>query len=330
MYRIFDAHSDLFEDIDEKRERSVPYIVRSLHMPKWQTGGCTGGFCPIWVDPDVVVYPMPVEEQFNRILMHMQEEFEETKDIFVPVTSCEQYESAVEQGKHAVFLGTEGLSFLKGDYNKIEKLISIGMREFSLTWNEENEFACGAGGNEFHGLTKAGKECVKTIVNNHALLDLAHASKQTFFDAVNVLDSLSGKPFMVSHANINAIMNHNRNLTDEQLKIIAEHNGVVGISAYGPFIARERKYMTLEKFCDNIEYVADKIGIDHVGVGFDFVDFLDDVGEDEAISYELIGLENISKGQAIASELERRGFRNQEISKVLHDNFMRLVGDVIG
>lgn len=326
MYTLFDAHSDLFEDVDEKRQRGLNQIIRTYHADKWSAGACAGGFCPIWVDPFCEVYSMPVEEQAQRILMHMDEEFSECGDIACIVRDSSEYAAAVSSGRHAVFTGTEGLSFLHGDCGKLDVLYDIGMREFSLTWNETNEFAGGAAGDPSAGLSRAGIECVKKIKGLSAILDLAHASKATFYDAVKIIDG----PFMVSHANIAHFHEHPRNLSDDQLRIIRDLNGVLGISAYAPFLSSDPAKWTVASLCDNIEHAAETAGIDHVGLGFDFVDFLDDAGTDETISDSVAGLENIACAQNIAKELKTRGFTEQDIRKVYHDNFLRLIRTVLG
>ena len=326
MYKLFDAHSDLFEDVDEKRQRGLTQIIRTFHVGKWTAGGCIGGFCPIWVDPFCEVYSMPVEEQAQRILMHMNEELSECGDIACIVKDSSEYEAAVSSGRHAIITGTEGLSFLHGDWGKLDMLYDIGMREFSLTWNETNEFAGGAGGDPSTGLSSAGIKCVRKIRELGAILDLAHASKATFFDAVSIIDG----PFMVSHGNIAHLYEHPRNLTDEQLRIVRDHNGVLGISAYAPFLSADPAKWTVATMCDNIEYAAEIAGIDHVGLGFDLVDFLDDVGTDASISDSVAGFESIACAQNIAKELEKRGFSEQDICKVFHDNYLRLIKCVTG
>ena len=326
MYRLFDAHSDIFEDIDEKRERGLKEIIRKGHYDKWLAGGCVGGFGPVWVDPYCEVYNMPVREQASRIISHVRDELEECKDIAMIVTGREAYDAAVNSNKHAIFTGTEGLSFLHGDYGKLDELYAVGMREFSLTWNETNEFAGGAGGDPAAGLSDAGVKCVRKIKSLDSLLDLAHSSRQTFYDAASVNEG----PFMVSHGNVMHLCNHPRNLSDDQLKVISQYNGVLGISAYGPFLSDSPENQNIKSICDHIEYAAEIMGIDCVGLGFDLVDYLDDAGEDESISYVTDGIRNISEAQSIAAELERRGFRAEDIEKIYSGNFIRLIEMTIG
>ena len=244
----------------------------------------------------------------------------------VMVTSHAAYLAAVEQGLHAIFTGTEGLCFLRGDYGKLDALYDHGMREFSLTWNESNEFAGGAGDIDGPGLSDAGKQCVRRIHSLGAVLDLAHANRASYYDALRLTDG----PFMVSHSNAGHFCSHPRTLTDEQIRRVAEYRGVIGISGYPPFLSDDPAEWTVQKLCDHVEYVAGLAGIECVGLGFDLVDFLDDADSDNTISDVTQGLENISCTQTIAVELLRRGFQPADVEAVFHGNFLRLVKEVIG
>lgn len=326
MIRLFDGHSDIFEDVDEKHARGLDHILRDNHLWRWEKGGCVGGFCPIWVDAYQEVYPMPVKEQSERIIKHMLMDISECSDSVEVVKNSSEYFAAIDSGKHALFLGTEGLSFLHGDVAGLDRLYDMGGRIFSLTWNEDNEFAAGASSSEGTGLTEAGKDCVRRIHQLGAILDLAHTHRSSFYDAVELTEG----PFVVSHGNIDALCNHPRNLTDDQMRIVAEHNGVFGISAYPPFISDKKEEQNIERFCDNIDYAVKVMGVDHVGLGFDFVEFLDDFGIDPTISDEVAGLEGIKSAQNVAECLRQRGYSEEDINKICHDNFLRVVGDILG
>ena len=324
MPYIFDGHSDILEDVDEKRQRGLDRIIETCHAESWHRGDCRGGFCPIWVDPFETVYTMPVEAQAERIIAHMEAELAENL-LAEAVGDYAEYCDALARGRHAMLLGSEGLSYLHGDAGKLEALYQRKFRIFSLTWNEENEFAAGASAPDTHGLTAQGKAAVREIERLGAILDLAHSSRKTFFDAA----AMATKPFVVSHGNVDALFPHPRNLTDAQLSCLREHGGVLGISAYGPFISNEPGKMTCKAYCDNIEYVADKIGVKYVGLGFDFVDFLDDYGEDESLGSAIRGLEGIRAAQNIADELAARGVSESDIGLIFHGNFERILKEVL-
>lgn len=325
MYPIFDGHNDLFEDVHEKRARGLDRIIERFHAPQWTQGGCIGGFYPIWVDPEQTVYPEPPARQAPQILLHMAQELTQAESAATAATTLDQFQEAAAQGKHALILGAEGLSFIGSDLAQLEQLHALGLRELSLTWNEENALAAGANADPDHGLTDAGRECVREIHRLHMLLDLAHTNEKTFWEAL----SLTGGPFMVSHGSVRALCGKSRNLTDDQLRAIGQAGGVVGVCPYGPFLSADPKEWTLEQYCRHIEHAVETAGIDHVGLGFDFTNYLDDFGIDESVSQVSAGIQGIAQAQNVPALLARHGFSPAEIEKICSGNFLRLVGEVL-
>ena len=315
---IFDGHSDLWEDVDEKRRRGLRQVIRTVHQPRWEAGGVEGGFYPVWVDPEGMLPPV---RQAESIFRQMAAELEECGDLVQVVRTAEEYSAAVRAGKHALILGAEGLSFLEGDLSRLEDLYRLGLREASLTWNETNDLAAGAGDSSGQGLTSLGRDCVREIHRLGMILDLAHASRQTFWDAMELTDG----PFMVSHGSCKALCPHPRNYSDDQIRAIAQHNGVLGINAYAPFLDLEEESQTVERYADHVAYAADLVGTDYVALGFDLVDFLDDVGTDPSISCVTRGLESLGDTGNLLNALTRRGFSREELEKICRGNFLRLV-----
>ncbi len=318
---IFDGHSDLWEDVDEKRSRGMGHIINTIHAEKWRLGNIGGGFYPIWVDPES---ERDVKQQAYSILRNMSAELRECSEHVSAVRNYHEFQEAHKAGKYGIFLGAEGLSFLE-EPDDLELLYHMGFREASLTWNEENSLACGAGCAVDSGLTEKGKTCVEKMKQLHMIIDLAHTGEKTFWDIIDRVE----EPCMVSHGNCRAILNHPRNYTDEQLKAIAERHGIIGISAYPLFISDSPQKQTVEAMVDHVIYAADLIGIEHVGFGFDFVDFLDDVGIDPTISIALKGFACVEESDSLIAELRKRGFCEKELEAICAGNFLRVIRDVL-
>ncbi len=325
MYPIFDGHNDLFEDVHEKRARGLDRVIERFHVPQWKKGGCVGGFYPIWVDPEQTVYPEPPAQQAPKILRHMVQELAQAENGAVAATTLDQFHQAVDSGRHALILGAEGLSFLGSDLGQLKELYALGLREASLTWNEENALAAGANADLDHGLTDAGRECVRELQRLHMILDLAHTNEKTFWEALSLIEG----PFMVSHGSVRSLCGKSRNLTDDQLRAVGEAGGVVGVCPYGPFLAADPREWTLEHYCRHIEHAVEVAGIDHVGLGFDFTDYLDDFGIDESVSHVTAGIGGVAQAQNVPQALSSHGFSPREIEKICCGNFLRLVGDVL-
>jgi membrane dipeptidase len=134
----------------------------------------------------------------------------------------------------------------------------------SLTWNRRNPYADGAA--EEGGLSRLGKTLVDRLCERGVILDLAHASPALFDD---VLSRANGAPVLVSHAACRAVNDHPRNLSDDQLRALAEHGGLLGLMLHPLAIDHERR--TIERVIDHLEHAAATLGIDRVCLGGDFI-----------------------------------------------------------
>ncbi len=134
-------------------------------------------------------------------------------------------------------LSVEGGAVLGGDIKRLEFLKECGVRMMTLTWNGENEIAYGAGCSE-GGLKPFGKDVIKEMENLGITVDVSHLNKQSFFDVAEVAE----KPIIATHSNSDIVENaegHRRNLTDEQIKIIKEKGGIIGLNLYNKFLEDE-------------------------------------------------------------------------------------------
>ncbi len=323
MISIFDGHSDMWEDVDEKRNRGLTQIIASGHHPGWQKGKISGGFYPIWINPDETITH---KEQALRIISNMRRELSECTGIAKVVTSFSELKQCEKDGLHAIFLGAEALSFLEEDPDFLDELYRIGFREASLTWNEKNFLAAGAGQNADCGLTKTGADCIKKMDELGMLVDLAHTNQKTFWDILEI----SQKPCVITHGSCSRFYSHPRNYTDDQLRAVRDKNGVIGISSVPMFLAPDIKDATINMMLRHIDYAVTLIGEDHVALGFDLVDFLDDKNTDPTISADTIGLESISKAQDLVKGMYRLGYSENTVKKICHENFYRVIKEVIG
>ena len=154
-----------------------------------------------------------------------------------------------------------------------------------------------------------------------SIVDVSHASEKTFYGIVET----ATKPLLASHSNAYALCPAKRNLKDEQIKIIASTGGVIGMNAWPAFI--DEKTPSAEKLADHVDYMVDLVGIDHVGCGFDFCDFLDD----NALSFAESGqvstkdLEDATKVRNFTDILKRRGYDEEALEKIMYKNMERLL-----
>lgn len=321
MY-IFDGHSDLWTDIDRKRSQGINTAIADTHLSRWRDGNIAGGFFPVWPDPSSETSTI---DQVNSMIKNLQIELDESASVMTLVRNITEYKMAIDNEKLAVILGSEGLSFIGEDVDMIDKLYDIGFRELSLTWNESNLLAGGSFAPLDHGLTEVGKKAVRRIIDLNMIFDLAHANSTTFYDSIKLLD----RPFMVSHGSCYELCEHPRNLTDDQIKRIAEFDGVLGICSFAPFIASDIEKQTVKQYVAHLIHVADLVGVDHVGIGFDFIDFLEAGTPGNEFDYKLRGLETIKQTNNLIDEMRNSGFNESEINLICHGNWERLINRLL-
>lgn len=256
------------------------------------------------------------------------------------VLTTEDILRAKRERKLGIIFGCQGLATkIEDDPNLLRILHRLGLRIAQLTYNERNALGCGCLETVDTGLTQLGRVCVREMNHLGLLIDLAHAGHRTSLD---VLD-LSADPVIVSHSNARALCDNPRNLTDEQIRALAAKDGVVGITAYSPFCQTKPGVRpTVEDVVDHITYVADLVGADHVGIGSDFFE-----GESEVrferffrIRYpEVIaqytletvyveGFDQVACFPRVTEALVRRGCTDEEIRKILGENFLRVFRQV--
>lgn len=154
-------------------------------------------------------------------------------------------------------ISVENLPLFEKDM--IETLKSCNVRLASLTWNSENQYAGGAMSKA--GLTELGKQTAEQLEAGDIVLDVSHLNDKSFYQ----LERISKKPFIASHSNARAVLDHPRNLTDDQIRIIAERNGLIGINYYSEFLGENRT-----DALKHIEHILNTAGRNIVALGSDF------------------------------------------------------------
>lgn len=322
---IFDAHCDIWTHVAKKRLDGEKDIIRKYHLSKFKASDINGGIFVVWVDPP---YDKNPKYRTKQILDKIKEEIKDSHDIVQIVKKSEDFDIANENNKIAILIGMEGLQAIDDNIDDIEKLYSLGVRHASLTWNEENKLATGAKGNIDRGLTEDGARIIKKMEQLGMILDVSHANEKTFWDICKV----ATKPFIASHSNCRSLCDVARNLTDDQLREIARRNGVVGVNSYEEFVSSDLEKRTVDHLVDHIDHMVEVMGIDHIGLGFDFAEYLNtDTLKHYASTYTygVKGLEETDKAKNIINVLEKRGYFKEDIEKISYKNFYRVIKEII-
>lgn len=234
-------------------------------------------------------------------------------------------------GKIGLILTIEGVKPLGGDLSLLRLLYRLGLRSAILTWFTANQAADGVGEKRNGGLTSFGEELIHEMNTLGILIDISQSSPAAVADVLHH----SVQPVIASHSNCSGQYPHRRNLTDEQLRRLAENGGVIGITCYPAHVGSGN--VSVDDFIDHIDYAVNLIGIDHVAVGLNIV--VHEANEAKAFyerskieysEFHLPGLEDIDKMGIVTAKLLARGYAHDAIRKVLGDNVLRVVRTVMG
>ena len=265
----------------------------------------------------------------------LRAEIEGTPELMLCTTFAEIEAAGIEK-RIALLLTMEGAEPLGDDLNLLRIFYDLGLRAISLTHARKNAAAAGgifaASGSPAHGLTDFGRDLVRECERLGIMLDLAHINPAGFEEIVG----LTKRPLIVSHTNARRFFDIERNISDEQIKMIGARGGVIGINAI--LVSPTKEGATLDRYVDHIEHVADLIGIDGVGIGFDFCQFLwrqmpaAELAEMEAKltrPHFLPDLDNHADARNVTRKLIERGFRDEQIEKILRNNWLRVLRQLL-
>ncbi|MEZ5353589.1 MAG: dipeptidase [Bryobacteraceae bacterium] len=324
-----------------------------VDIPKMRQGGLNAGFFAVFA-PARSVTPLEAVKQALTITDAIVEEVKRHPEDLLLATSTGDVERAQREGKIAILLGVEGGHMIDSSLAVLRQLYRLGARYLGLThsgntpWVGAAEYPDGP-----KGLTEFGKDVVREMNRLGMMADLAHASDQAFYDAIET----SKAPVLNTHAACRTVANHPRNLTDDMLKALAKNGGVLGVAYYSGMLddahrarfgelaaigarrgevrkqfGEDRKRLSeelwklnleevaaigqvpLSRLVDHIEHAAKVAGVDHVGVGSDF----------DSIGLKLPeGLEHIGKTRNLEAALKQRGFSAGDVGKIMGGNMLR-------
>ncbi|MFL2625133.1 MAG: dipeptidase [Candidatus Marisimplicoccus sp.] len=223
------------------------------------------------------------------------------------------------KGKKVIMIGVENAYSMGLDTSNVKKFWEKGARYVSLTHNGHSQFADSNTGEFdgtalYNGLSDLGREVVELLNYYGIMIDISHPSKE----AIRQMAELSKAPIIASHSSARALRDHPRNVDDEQLNWIKENGGVIQTTALGFFLTdREDPPANMDDFMDHIDYMVEKIGIDHVGISSDF-----DGGGG------IDGWDDASETMNVTSALRERGYSESEIAKLWGGNLLRVLDEV--
>jgi membrane dipeptidase len=360
---VVDTHNDIPTGLYMTNTDLQPRSTWShTDITRLKTGGVTGVFFSIFVEGDLAEKPSVIGGGSLRRAIDLVDltyrQVERNPDDFILATTAADVRRAKRDGKIAILMGIEGGHAIENSLSALRVLHRLGCRYMTLTHTNTNEWADSAGfvgpaPVRHHGLTPFGEEVVHEMQRLGMLVDISHVSDETFDAVMRVAQT----PVIASHSSSRAIADHRRNLTDDMLKRLAQNGGVAMVNFWSAFLSNEyatvfktwmekngkeygelrakyrgnptalreaqdkfkREHEPLPKvpfstLVDHIDHMVKVAGIDHVGLGSDF-DGVDALPE---------GVEGVDVFPKITLELVRRGYKDEEILKILGENFLRV------
>ncbi len=224
-------------------------------------------------------------------------------------TPDELYE-AKRKGQCAVMRGIENGYAIGRDISNIQKFRQRGVVYMTLCHNGDNDICDSARGSQEHGgLSPFGREVIREMNRTGMMVDLSHASEQSFWDALEI----SATPIICSHSSCRALTDHPRNLTDRQMKALADKGGVMQVTLYEGFIRIDGE-ATLQQAIAHIEHAIQVMGIEHVGIGTDF-------DGDGGVP----GVAHAGEVMNLTRELLRRGYTEEQLRLLWGENLLRVM-----
>ncbi|HUU51548.1 MAG TPA: dipeptidase [Candidatus Heimdallarchaeota archaeon] len=349
-------------DIGERHE-STGRRASKIDLPRMAEGGLDAEFFAVFVGQGARTPEgyAAAKERAYRVLDAIHKMCEDYPELVALATTPEDAYKIENEGKRAAFIGMENGYPIGRDLSLIEKYYNRGVRYITLCHSGDNDICDSStdqGGPEDNGLLEFGKEVVAECNRLGIMVDISHASEKSFFDIVETTKA----PIIASHSSARALCDHPRNLTDEQLKALAENGGVIQICFVSSFVkeqppnperdaaieALREKYgsrrdiqdeaaraKAMEEYQEVYEkYPGEKTTlqelvdhIDHVVelIGVDHVG----IGTDFDGGGGVEGCNDVSEMPNITEELLRRGYSEEEIQKIWGGNIMRVFSRVI-
>ena len=344
--RVFDGHNDVLSKLHASRPEDpadafIDGYDAAIDLPKSVEGGFAGGFFAVYVPPMEVDHearlaamtaesyalPLPpeLEQSYAAEVANAQigilRQLEARQALKICRSTGEIRES-VTAGIMAAILHMEGAEAIDADLAMLDSLHDIGLRSLGPVWSRPTIFGHGvpfafpSSPDTGPGLTDAGRRLVKRCDDLGILIDLSHMNEAGFWDVAK----LSAAPLIATHSNAHAVCQHARNLTDDQLRAIADSGGMVGLNFATAFLRPDGKMLPevpFEVMMRHLDHMLGILGEDHVGLGSDYDGAV--VPEQLRTAADLPGL---------VEALRSRGFGETLVEKLCIGNWLRALDSI--
>jgi microsomal dipeptidase-like Zn-dependent dipeptidase/gamma-glutamyl-gamma-aminobutyrate hydrolase PuuD len=285
-----------------------------VNLPKMEEGGLDGVFLAAFIgqgkrDNDALQNAV---DRTTELIESIHRQVEQNADLCGLAITPGDFARLKNEGKKTIFIGIENGYGIGKDLANLARFKQMGVTYITLCHSYDNDI-CDTSTNtrkEWDGLSPFGEEVVREMNRLGLMIDLSHAGETTFRDVMEQTTF----PVICSHSSARELCDHDRNLTDDQLRALAQNGGVVQVCLLDAYIHSDRRKASVLHAVEHIDHIAKVAGIDHVGIGSDF-----DGGGG------IIGCEAHNDLIQITVKLLEKGYTEQDLAKIWGGNFLRVM-----
>ncbi len=337
----FLAHSDVPVDVSNRRLNGETHVMKRIHVPRYLKAGvkfvvmAAGGdqIRPLG-NPKVGFRNQSMGAA--KMLDDMINEVEEApEDIMIIQNSDDFFRVLNSDRKIGILLHFEGGMPLEGNLFMLRTFYRVGLRSMQLGWYFRNELADSGAEYNPGGLSNFGRKVVNEMNRLGMVVDVSHLSEASALDVLKI----SKNPVMASHSNAKAIHNHHRNISNDVIKGIANNGGIIGIVFCHPFVTEGNS--EIMDLIDHIDYIKEIVGVKHIALGPDFVDYAYELitGEVSEVNNKSKnsnfdtgfpkGLETVCELPKLINILRKRGYSEKETEMIMGGNLLRFFKSIL-
>ncbi|MEU8965203.1 membrane dipeptidase [Streptomyces sp. NPDC048491] len=330
---VADAHNDLLMAVAARPPQRWGSFFRQRWLPQLRDGGIDIQVLPVFIDDQY--RPEGALRQTLRMLECAHILAEHNADDVALCLNGADIDAALAQGRIALVLALESAPGVDASVELFSTLFRLGVRLASIAHWGRTPLADGSREDATRSrLTAPGIEALREMERLGMLFDISHLGAS---GVAHVLE-LATRPLIATHSNARALRDHHRNLTDDQIRGVAATGGVVCVNFVPDFLTDDQKKVSADRIVDHIEHVIAVAGVDHVGLGSDFVrEVMTDVTppcceslDDEDPMFDFPGLEGPAGMPLVTEALVQRGLAEDDILKILGGNMQRLMSKHMG
>jgi membrane dipeptidase len=356
--------ADLHSDVPMRMAQGVDIGRRDtkghMDIPRLRDGGIDLQVFACWIPPGMT--PSGSRDKAERMIDAIDAQVAANRDGIAVCRTAKEADRIIGEGRIAVFIGIENGEAIANSLENLQHFYNRGVRYMTLTHTESTDWCISSADTSpaFPGLTGFGRDVVRAMNALGMIVDVSHISVSAFEEVLNTTTD----PVIASHSCVHALCDHNRNLTDDQIKAIAANGGMIGINFFPVFLSRDFKKLAYARIAEhqaeidvlkhryendaearenafydiygsilrqlpmagvNVRTVVDHIDYVVRLVGPEYVGLGSDF---DGISVTPEGLGDCSMLPSITSELVRRDYTEEDIKKILGGNFMRVFRQV--